>query len=408
MNALLSGKHIIYAGTGLGKTPLSVVWAHEKCKQTNKNKILVISTPSKALHTQDFQEAFTTFTDSLSLPTPPTLSLTSWHQLHKWVDAHRTDLADYVVIADELQRAKGTTTRMARSFLQITKHNPDWAGFTGTPGDSWKDYIAYFIATNHIPNKTAFMRRFATVQTFKGFPEIVGYRDEDTLKEWWSDISYAPDTSAVEAQLPKETNYTIKFPRPAHYNTIIKLRQKLLSDGTFAPDPEYDELIQNPSQLAHYLRQLCFTKQKQEWIKDFLTDLEEPCVIFYNYTQTAELITELAKKAGRTKVWRIDGSHHEIPSQSTISSKDIVLAQWQSGGEALNLQFLRYWVAAELTYSYSTYLQGKGRVMRIGQTRPVFYYKLVCKDSIDERALQALTTKHDFSVRNWLGENLML
>lgn len=45
---LLAGKHIIYAGMGLGKNPISIVWAGKKCEETGKNKILVVTTASKA------------------------------------------------------------------------------------------------------------------------------------------------------------------------------------------------------------------------------------------------------------------------------------------------------------------------------------------------------------------------
>lgn len=410
VNALLGGKKIIFAPCGAGKLPVSVVWAAMRCQQTGKDKVLVISTPSKALHTQDFQDGFDGFVSPSFRTSLSSLSLTSWHQLYKWVGEHKRDLSEWVVIADEVARMKGgVSSRMGKSFLRLAQSNPDWAGFTGTPGDKYIDFYAYFQACGLVRNKTEFMRRFCVVQTFKGFPEIARYLETDTLKQWWKDISYAPDTAEMEAQLPTETYKTVMFKKPAGYDKVIKLRQKMLANGEFKADPEYSEIIQNASALTHYLRQLCFTKQKQEWIKDFLTDLDEPIVIFYNYTSTATAIEEAVHKANKdAKVWRIDGSHHEIPTAETIGKRDVVLAQWQSGGEALNLQFLRYWLASELCYSYSQFVQAKGRIRRIGQERPMFYYRLITENTIDERVAKCLSDKQDFSEEVWLGEEGMV
>lgn len=409
VKALLNGKKIIYAGCGVGKTPLSVVWAAEKCKLTNKKKILVISTPSKALYTQDFQEAFRDFVSPSFLDSLSSFSITSWHQLHKWVNLHLNELNEWVVIADEAARCSGWTTRMGRSFLKITKMTPDWSGYTGTPGDVWIKFGAYFQACGLISCKTQFVRRFCNVQTFKGYPEIVGYREENTLKDWWNKISYAPDTSAIEATIPKDNYDLIRVSKPRGYDKVIKLRQKMVSDGEFDDNPDYEEIIQNPSALTHYLRQLCFTKEKKQWLKDYFTDLGEPVVIFYNYKSTAEEIERIAKETIKgVRVWRIDGSHHDIPTTETIGKRDVVLAQWQSGGEALNLQFLRHLVAIELTYSWSTFKQAIGRIRRIGQTRPMFYKIIITNKTIEERILRCLKEKRDFDVNVWMGEEKLV
>ncbi len=400
---LLGGKKIMVAPCGAGKLPTSVVWAVRKCAETGKNKVLVVSTPSKALHTQDFQEGFDDFVGEAWRKTHE-LELTSWHQLHKWVTLHKHNLKDWVIIFDEIQKAKaGVSSRMGRSFLTITGANSDWTGYTGTPGDTWMSFYAYFQACGFVRNKTAFTRRFCVVQTFKGFPEIVKYLETTTLNKWWREISYSPDTSEMEKQLPEATHKVVKFKRPAEYNKVLKLRQRVLADGTFNPNPEYDEIIDNPSALVHYLRQLCFTKEKQLWIKDFVEDLECGCVFFYNFVKTGDMLEEIIQQVlpKGSKVWRIDGSHHDIPTEKTIGKKDMVLCQWQSGSEALDLQFLNYMVVTEAHYSYSLSVQGRGRIRRIGQKKPQFYYYLKTEGTIEDAIYDALRDKKDFSEDVW-------
>ena len=108
------------------------------------------------------------------------------------------------------------------------------------------------------------------------------------------------------------------------------------------------------------------------------------------------------------KVWRIDGKHHDIPTADTIGEKDMVLCQWQSGSEALNLQFLHYWVAVELCYSYSTANQARGRIRRLGQKHPQWYGYLLTENTIEQDILKCLKEKGEFSEATWcISKNII-
>lgn len=402
-----TNKHIVVAGVGTGKTAISVVWAQAKCLERGLSKVLVITTASKsktkdAENRNDFEAEADNFCGRGFRQNLQEFETVSWNSLHKWVEQHRRKIREWVVIADELQRIKGWTTGMGKSFIKIAQETVNWVGFTGTPGDYWISYGAYFQACGLVRNKTHFMQNFCVVQTFKGFPEIVKYQNESTLKKWWAEISYAPDTTQIAQELPEATHKVVYFPKPTSYEKVLKMRQKLCSDGTLSE--EYEDFLDNPSKTFHYLRQLCFTKDKQQWISDFLEGLGENCIIFYNYTETANTIEAIAKKVlpKDAKVWRIDGSHHQIPTKDTVGKHDIVLSQWQSGSEGLNLQFMRVWVSVELTYAYSTAQQARGRVLRNGQTRPVFFYYLQTKDTIEGDIMECLKNKSEFSEKVWL------
>lgn len=406
-------KHFIVAGVGTGKTSIGVVWAKEVCKKVNRSKVLIITTASKsktcdAQGRNDFEAEADDFCGVRFRRGLDAFETVSWNSLHKWVEAHSAVIHEWVVIADEVQRCKGWTTRMGKSFLKITAQTFYWVGFTGTPGDYWISYGAYFQACNLVRNKTSFMRRFCRVQTYKGFPEIVGYNYEEVLERWWKEISYAPDTSKIARELPESTHKVVHFSKPKGYDKVLRLRQKLCEDGSLSED--YDDFLDNPSKTFHYLRQLCFTKDKQQWIADFLEDLGENCIFFYNYTATADAIEAIAKKVlpKGAKVWRIDGNHHKIPTKDTIGKYDIVLSQWQSGSEGLNFQFMRVWLSVELTYSYSIAQQARGRVLRNGQTRPVFFYYLQTEGTIEGDIMKCLKNKEEFSERVWLlGKGLI-
>lgn len=403
VNQLLNDKHFIIAGCGAGKTAIAMVWAEQKCRETGKHKILVVTTASKChARTADGLNDFEadarlfcspSFCDSLS----SSLSLVSWHKLKAWVQTNLDELSDYIIIFDEVQRGSaGVSSGMGKAFLKITGLNKDWAAFTGTPGDTWLKFYPYLQACNLVLNKTRFMYEYAIVQTFKGYPEIVGWRNEDKLKVMWGLISYAPDTQKVMSELPEQTHRIFTFSKPKTYSKTLKTR--LNEDGEF---------LDTAGALCAELRRQCFTKDKQEWIKDFVEGLESGCVFFYNFIKTGDMLEEIIKKAlpSGARVWRVDGSHHEIPTAETIGPKDMVLCQWQSGSEALNLQFLHYWVAVELCYSYSTANQARGRIRRLGQKQPQWYGYLLTEGTIEQDILKCLKGKSEFSERVWCTSN---
>jgi hypothetical protein len=187
-------------------------------------------------------------------------------------------------------------------------------------------------------------------------------------------------------ELPSQTHKVIEFKKPTGYDKLRKTR--IGKDGEF---------IETTMGLCHALRELSFTEEKKQWLSDFIEGLGTGCVLFYNYIEEGNEIEDIVNRVKKgAKVWRIDGSHHDIPTADTIGKYDVVLCQWQSGSEALNLQFLNYWVSVTPTYSYITSTQARGRIRRIGQKRPQFYYYLKC-EGIETAVYEALKNKKDFS-----------
>lgn len=392
---LLGGKHIVVAGTGCGKGAMAVIWAQAMCKRRRKKNVLVITTASKS-RTGDFEQDADLWCGEGFRKSLSSFSVISWHKLRAWVREHWSDIDRWVVVADEIAKAgAGVSSGMGKAFLQMTAKNEDWAGFTATPGDTWMKFYPYFQACGYVKNKTRFKDRYVKIQTFKGFPEIVGYYYEDELKRFWEEISTAPDTRKMLAELPSETHKVVEFKKAPAYERVLKTMTS--EDG---------ELLETVGALCAELRRLCFTKDKQQWVSDFVENLESGAVMFYNFIKTGDKLEEIVSKAlpKGARVWRIDGKHHEIPTAATIGKRDIVLCQWQSGSEALNLQFLHYWVSVELCYSYSTAIQARGRIKRIGQKMPMYYYYLQTKGTIETDIMRCLKNKGEFAEDVWLAD----
>lgn len=379
---LNNGKHIVCMDVGTGKSAVMMKWLADQTPR----RVLIVTTPSKR-DSGDFIMDADTWNGKEWKEKLEEFEIISWNGLSKWVKAHRLLLHGYVYAFDEIQKAKaGVSSAMGKAFLKITLNSSRWAGFTATPGDNWLHFYPYFTACGYVRNKTSFKNEFALEQTFKGYPEIIGWRNEDKLKKWWDELATTPDTSQMFKELPSETHEVVNFKLPKGYNELLKTR--IGKDGEF---------IETTMGLCHALREMSFTKEKKQWLEDFIEGLGTQAVVFYNYIEEGNEIETIINKVKKgAKVWRIDGKHHDIPTAETIGKYDIVLCQWQSGSEALNLQFMNYWVSVTPTYSYITSTQARGRIKRIGQQRPMFFYYLKC-EGIETAVYDALKDKRDFS-----------
>lgn len=387
--ALFGNRHILIAGTGLGKGFISLEWA----RQTGQPRVLVVTQASKR-DSHDFENE-AKMLDERWFSSLSSFTVVSWNGLAKlWGNTPNASWEHTAVIFDECHRAKaGVSSAMGRTFIKITKATKYWTGYTATPGDKWIDFYGYFIATKFIRTKGQFLSNFCIMQTYKGYPEILGYHSQNILENWWKRITYFPDTADVEAQLPKATHKVVEFNPTRDYYTVLKNHENL-ETGAF---------IETTMGMCHYLRQLCVTPAKLQWLSDFVEGLGDKCVIFYNYTEEGHQIETVLKKVmpEGARIWNINGRTHDIPTADTIGERDVVLAQWTSGSASLNLQFINYWVSVTPCYSLTVSVQGRGRIRRIGQTKPQFFYYLKCKNSIEEDIYACLKDKKDFSEKTW-------
>lgn len=396
--------HFVVAPVGTGKTAVMFNWLERRQQYLNnpaKINWLIVTTPAKVKSGDFFTdlERFTDYTKEAILAHHGSFKVISWYQLDKLVKSNDIDFSGLLVAFDEVHKGSGMNlsgaSSMSKAFVKIASHASDFIGLTATPGDTWSKFCAYFVATNLIKTKTQYYNHFAVTQDFKGFREIAAWRDEETLKSWWGRISYAPDTSEVINQLPSEMHEQVFFKKPTGYDKVLKTR--VASDGT---------LLDTPGKLIAELRRIASSKDKLEWLGDFIENADSGIVIFVNLIAEEEAVYEVAKKALKNRgdnapIFRIDGSHKEFPTEETIKN-GVVICHYLSGGEALNLQFMHLWVSLSPNYSYSTSVQARGRVQRIGQKHPVSYYYLTSKGTIDEDIYKILKTKKDFKEENWV------
>ncbi|HEX6882453.1 MAG TPA: C-terminal helicase domain-containing protein, partial [Planctomycetota bacterium] len=86
----------------------------------------------------------------------------------------------------------------------------------------------------------------------------------------------------------------------------------------------------------------------------------------------------------------------------------LFLLSLKAGGTGLNLTAADYVFLLDPWWNPAVEAQAIGRSHRIGQTRNVFAYRLVCRDTIEERVLELQEKKRELASAVLAGEGAPL
>lgn len=299
---------------------------------------------------------------------------------------------DYAVIADEVHKAKNPQSGVGKALYWAAKDTPFFIGLSATAlPNGWIDFANYSKIFGFTKNITEFKKKYCQIQTFKGFPEIVGYWREDELRRQWSGI--ARELTKEQAHdLPPRQFVAVDFKRPAQY--VKTIMERKAPDGT---------LLDTPSALAHALRQT-LTSPKLEYLSDIVEGTTDNLVIFYNYESEREAILDmLAKKHKGKVIFEQNGHKHEIPLKDEWDKvhNSVTLAHYKSGGTGVEMQYASITVYFSPTYSYAEYIQSIGRTYRNGQQSHTTFYNFRTPHTIEEDIYRVLKTKNNFQDTQW-------
>lgn len=408
----LPARAIMAADTGTGKTFMSL--AHYESKMATPARVvpetpLLILAPAAKIRTKDWErEIAEWFGDAAQYvdyeiysyekfsrnPAKNKLMTGSKPIWHKFSPA-RNGGKQYAVICDEVHRAKNPQSLIGKAVFEVTRNAKFFVGLSATPlPNGWIDFANYAKIWGFTKNITSFKRDFCNIETYKGFPEIVGYKNEHILKQAWSAIAKElPKSGALD--LPARTFIGVDFERPAEYNRLRETR--MTKDEVW---------LDNAPSLAHALRQ-SLTDGKLEYVAELIEDTNQNIVIFYNYTSERDAILEMLKQKRykKKRVFRQDGEKHQLPKKAQWAEvkNSVTLAQYQSGSTGVEMTYATIVIYLSPTYSYADYVQSIGRVYRNGQTSKTTFYNLRTPDTIEEAVYNTLRDKKDFQVQQWLG-----
>ena len=421
---------------GLGKTVQVISLICSYLENAKKRKTTLVVCPSSlALNWQNEIEKFSTGISSLvihgnleerqkqikSIPKYDVV-ITSYELLKRDLDEYKKyDYTFKYIIADEAQYIKNNNTRNAKAIKQI-KSETRFA-LTGTPienslSELWS--IFDFIMPGYL----------FSYKKFKELYETLIVRGEDSystekLKRLISPFVLRRIKGEVLTELPDKTISVL--------NSIMtdEQRQVYMSYLAQAKKDVKEEIIENGLErsqikilaLLTRLRQICChpslfidnykdhsgkLNQCIEIVKDAV-DAGHKILLFSGYTSMLEIIEKelkaeninYRKLTGQTNVSdRID-LVDEFNEDENIK---VFLISLKTGGTGLNLTGADMVIHYDPWWNLSAENQATDRTYRIGQKRNVQVYKLITKDSIEEKIYE-LQKKKEMLIDTMLSSN---
>lgn len=311
-----------------------------------------------------------------------------------------------MVVVDEVHRCKSKKSKQGNNLLKIeAKYKIAMTGtlLLNNPLDS---YVPLVWTENDKSILTTFKPQYIIEgDSYEG--QIVGYQNMDLLKEELESCSLRRKKEEV-LNLPPKTMIT-------EYIDMSDEHRKFYNNIKKGVKEEADkiDLKRNVLALATRLRQATacpsiLTTQNIESSKiEHCVDLVEQIVsqgdkvvIMNTYKATVEDLKEKLKDykplicTGDTKPGDID---ERINIFQTDPSRKVMICTWQKMGTSITLTAASYMIHMDTAWTDGLYQQTCDRIYRIGQTKPVFIYNLVCKNTIDEHVKEMVDVKRSMS-----------
>jgi SNF2 family DNA or RNA helicase len=108
----------------------------------------------------------------------------------------------------------------------------------------------------------------------------------------------------------------------------------------------------------------------------------------------------------------LDGATHDRQTRVERFQNDrdcrLFLVSLKAGGLGLNLTAAEYVFILDPWWNPAAEAQAVDRAHRIGQTRPIFAYRLIARDTVEEKGLELQKTKRDLATAIIGAENSVI
>ena len=305
----------------------------------------------------------------------------SWNNIKKY-----EAITDAFFIFDE-QRVVGSGT-WAKSFIKISKSN-QWILLSATPGDTWMDYVAVFVANGFYKNRTEFIREHVVWKSFRNYQQVDRYVNTGRLIRLRNSILVNMDFNRQTVSHHEDIYCYYDISK---YKEIIKTRW----------NPWEDQPIDNASEFCSCLRKVVNSSESRSLAVLDIMDHTDRAIIFYNFDYELDILKKLCYGPGYEVAEWNGHKHQPIPD----TEKWIYLVQYNAGAEGWNCVKTDTIIFYSQTYSYKQLMQACGRIDRLNTPfKDLYYYHLKSRSGIDIGISRALTAKKDFNSRRFYDKH---
>ncbi len=335
----------------------------------------------------------------------------SYGLLHQ--EADRLAEIDWrMVVFDEAQAIKNAETRRAQAGQRLKAHFR--VALTGTPIENYLDELwSLFAVINPglLGSRESFGRRFAT--------PIERNRDANALHSLRALIRpfmLRRTKSAVLSELPPRTEVTVEIDLPEDERAFYEaLRLRALETLAELSDSGGGQTrIHILAEITKLRRACChpglidpttpLPGAKLQAFLELVDDLirnKHKALVFSQFVGQLERVRE-ALVARAIAHQYLDGGTPAAERQKRVAAfqagqGDLFLISLRAGGTGLNLTAADYVIHLDPWWNPAVEDQASDRAHRIGQQRPVTVYRLIVRDSIEEKIVELHRSKRDLA-----------
>ncbi len=321
-----------------------------------------------------------------------------------------------MVVLDEAQAIKNRLTMRSRAAMRLNGRFKMIT--TGTPvenhlGELWN--LFQFINPGLLGSTDSFSQKFGT--------PIHQHSDAEArqrLKRLIQPFILRRTKSAVLEELPARTEITIKVAMKdeerALYEAVRLRAVEALQDES--PEEAAKSHIKILAQIMKLRRACCHpqlvmpeTSIPGSKLEAFAYTVEDllanghKALVFSQFVDHLRIVGEHLDQKG-IEYRYLDGSTPSKTRKQEVDAfqagqGDLFLISLRAGGQGLNLTAADYVIHLDPWWNPAVEDQASDRAHRIGQTRPVTIYRLVMRDTIEEKIVDLHGAKRD------LAENLL-
>ena len=346
--------------------------------------------------------------------------LSSYHTVRSDIETFRKMHFDCIIL-DESQCIKNSNSQLFKAVRTLKSDHR--LSLTGTPIENstfelWAQME--FLNPGILGSRTEFSRRFvkpiekysdrsATGKLRKiTFPFILRRRKEDVLRE-------LPDKSEITLYSRMGSRQSSIYEQHRHFFQKAILR-RIEKDGLEKSAIQIFSALLKLRQIALFPAladakfasvDSCKFEQMKEIVEEILRE-DHKIAIFSQFVGCLDIIKGHFQKK-RLRYSYIDGSvaasKRKVQIQQFQEKEDcrLFLASLKAGGVGINLTAADYVILFDPWWNPAVESQAVDRLHRIGQEKKVFAYKLVVKDTVEEKMLE-LQQKKKKLVRDLITE----
>lgn len=313
-----------------------------------------------------------------------------------------------LIVMDEIHKCKSSTSYQGKNLLKLSKVGKYHIGLTGTliMNDPLDAYVPLKFIGADKSTLTAYKQCYCIMDS-RCHNQVVGFKNMDLLKNIIDGNSLRRTKDLLE--LPPKTIIP-------EYLEMDSSHQKLYDDVKQGVMDEIDlvelkasnllglvvrlrQATSCPSILTSHQVEPTKIDRAIELVEDIVSNGEK-VVIFSTFKEPLNILFgKLQKYKPLLNTGDIDDDivSKNIDIFQSDKEHKVFLATTSKCGTGITLTSASYEIFIDTPWTYAEFEQCCDRCYRIGSTKPVIIYNLICNNTIDEKVFRVINKKKDIS-----------